>query len=532
MSMTATSVAWVLLDGQGRDAATLDKDAFDVQSSTDGTTADTAPHTAAVRGAQTIATTSGHKVGSVRVTWTEDVEGDVTLLLKSLADLGFDNVRPVPLSKATQAWGIEIGRENELTKSGLCILEPDAATVMIVATEADTVRTAVTDTRETTWDLIEWLRTVLRRDEAVWLPERLYVLGAPADLDEVLKPIADALPIPVSDSADIQLALARGAALATVSEVDALCLQAAETVAMATVSTEPRVGVTRNERPWLAAHAKKVTIAAAAVAVFGAGLSLAAGSAINIDNTSAQARAPAAQAAAPAAEGASVISASVHTAPAPRPASSVPQVQSLAAPPPAPPAPPKTLAPPPAEVVPEPLAIPERTISASPPADVTAAVPITPPSVAPLAVPAAPQLVAPLGAPPGPQLMPPLGVPPGPQPMGPLDAPPAPHLVTPLGAPPGPEPVAPFAVPAAPQLVAPLGPPPGPESAAPQPLAAVAVPAAPAPIAPPPAAPLAAPPAPIAPPPAATPVTPETAEAAPPPNPVQAFWADCSGGCP
>ena len=427
MSMTATRVGWVLLDGQGPDAATLDKDAFDVQSSTDGT----AQHTAAVRAAQMIATTSGHNVGSVGVTWTEGVEGDVTLLLKSLADLGFENVRPVPLSKATQAWGIEIGRENELTQSGLCILEPGAATVMIVATEAGTVRTAVTDTRETAWDLIEWLKTVFRRDREGWLPKRLYVLGAPADLDEVLKPIADALPIRVSDSADIQLALARGAALATVSEVDALSLQAAATVAMATVSTEPGVGATRNKRHWLAAHAKKVTIAAAAVAVFGVGLSLAAGSAINVDNTSAQAGEPAPQAATPAAEGASVISTSVHTAPARQPASPVPQVQPLAAPPPAPPAPPKTLAPPPAQVVPKPLAIPEHTVSASPPADASAAVPITPSSAAPLTVPDAPHLVAPLGAPPGPE------------PVAPFAVPDAPHLVTPLGAPPGPEPVTP-----------------------------------------------------------------------------------------
>ncbi len=83
---------------------------------------------------------------------------------------------PSPMSKATQAWGIEIGRENEHTKTGLCILEPDAATIMIVATGAGSVRTAVTDTRETAEDLVEWLRTVFRRDG--WLPESLYVVGA------------------------------------------------------------------------------------------------------------------------------------------------------------------------------------------------------------------------------------------------------------------------------------------------------------------------------------------------------------------
>ena len=70
--MTATSVGWVLLDGQGLNAATLDHDAFEVQSSTDGDASDTSQHTAAARGAQAIATTSGHTVGSIRVTWTND----------------------------------------------------------------------------------------------------------------------------------------------------------------------------------------------------------------------------------------------------------------------------------------------------------------------------------------------------------------------------------------------------------------------------------------------------------------------------
>ena len=135
-----------------------------------------------------------------------------------MADLGFDNVHAIPLSKATQAWGIEVGRETEHTRTGLCILEPDAAMIMVVATGARPVRTAITDTRETAEDLVEWLRTVFRRDG--WLPESLYLVGALADLDEVTQPIADALPIPVSDSVDTQLALARGAALAKVGQVD------------------------------------------------------------------------------------------------------------------------------------------------------------------------------------------------------------------------------------------------------------------------------------------------------------------------
>jgi hypothetical protein len=547
--MTATSVGWVLLDGQGLNAATLDHDAFDVQSSTDGDASDTSQHTAAARGAQAIATTSGHKVGSVRVTWTEDVEGAATTLLKSLADLGFDNVHAISLSKATQAWGIEIGRQNELTKIGLCILEPNAATVMIVATGAGSVRTAVTDTRETVEDVIDWLRTVFRKDG--WMPERLYVLGALDDLDEVLEPIADALPIPVSDSADVQLALALGAALATVSQIDAGSSHAtetprerpwrlsrakksitpadADTVVVATVSqidgdssqavetpqSELRVDTTQSDRQWLASHAKKVTIAAAAVAVFGAALSLAAGSAINVEKTSAQAADPAAEAVAPTAEGASVTSPSAHTVSAPSPASPPPQVQPLAAPPPARPAPPparraqpKTLAPPAesvAALAPEPVALPQHAVSASPPADVSVTAPDAQPPAGPLAVPVAPQFVAPLGALPGPPPVAPVGTLPGPPPMAPLAVPPAP------------EPAAPFAVPAV-AAPAPIAPPPM------APLAALP--------GPPPAAPLAAPPAPIAPPPAAAPAPSEPADMPPPPDPVQAVLGPLFGGLP
>jgi hypothetical protein len=505
LSMTSTSVGWVLLDGQGPDAAILDNDAFDIQSA-DSSDGDTSPHAAAARGAQAIAAASGHKVDSVQVTWTEDVEAGATALLKSLADLGFDNVHSIPLNKAARSWGIETGRECEYTKTGLCILEPHAATVMIVATGAGTVRTAVTDTRESAEDLVEWLRTVFRKDG--WLPERLYLVGAHADLDEVTEPIAEALPIAVSDSVDTQLALARGAALTTVAQGDTGSQQtaespaerpwrvsvpkkpaapaAAETVVAAAVSepeaaaaqviekarTEPKNESPRRERPWLVAHAKKLTIGAAAVAVFGAALSLAAGSALNVENTSAQA-------AEPAPEGASVTSVSIHPVP-PQP---VPQPQPLAAQPPPvpPPPPPLTPLPPPAEpvasvapepvasVAPEPVAVPvpKPTVTAVPHGTAAAPAPVAPPAAAPLAAPvappplAAPAQVPPPAAAPGP-LAPPPAAAPGPVPPPPAAAPGpvAPPPAAPAPVVPGPAPAVPTEPPPPPdplqQVLSPL----------------------------------------------------------------------------
>jgi len=457
--MTSTSVGWVLLDGQGPEATILDHDVFDIQSGVNGAEINTSLHAAAARGAKAIATTSGHKVGAVHVTWTEDLEAAGAELLKSLAELGFDNVHSISLSRAAQAWGIEIGRESEHAKTSLCILEPDAAAIMVIATGAGTVRTAVTESRESGADLVEWLRTVFRKDG--WLPESLYLIGAHADLDEATQLLADALPIPVSDSVDTQLALARGAALATVDQGDngsagsvepvtertwrvprpkkpavpadtvaAPAASTVDTVATQVIETprvESRADSPRRERPWLVAHAKKLTIGVGAVAVFGAALSLAAGSALNVENASTQA-------ADSEAAGASVTSASVHTVPAPTASLPVPQLQPLAAvPPPAP----ETLsipAAPAAVVAPEPVAIPAPvpTVSTPPPAPVPVAAPVAapvaPPPAAPLAAPVAPPPAAPAPIVPPPAAPAPIAPPP-PPPADPAYEPPPPDPV-------------------------------------------------------------------------------------------------------
>ena len=427
------------------------------------------------------------------------------------------------------------------TTTALCILEPDAATVMIVATGAGAVRTAVTDTWETAEDLIDWLRTVFRRDG--WLPESLYLVGALADLDEVTQPIADALPIPVSDSGDTQLALARGAALATVGRLDAgdtpsteprerpwrmsrpkkTITPVAETIAMATVgpvdttdspaAETPRRDEPRSDRPWLVSHARKLTISAAAVAVFGAALSLTASSALNVENTSTQAGEP-------AAESAPLTSASPYPVLAPISAAPAAEAQPLA------------VRRPRHRHGRKPSPSLSTSASASPPATVSAAVPDIPLPGSLHGVSPGPQYVAPLGMPPGPQPAAPLAVPAAPQPVAPFGLLPEPE---PLGPPPGPQPLGP---PPGPQS---LGPPPGPQSlglpAGPQPAAPLAVPAEPAPaaiapIAPPPAAPLAAPPAPIAAPPAAASVPSDAADAPPPPDPVQSDLGPLFGQLP
>jgi hypothetical protein len=98
LSITSTSVAWVLVDGSAADGPVLDHDAFDVDAKTE-----TTQHAVAVRGAQAIAAATGHVVRSIGVTWTDDVEAEARQLLESLRDAGYGNLIEVPLATAAHA---------------------------------------------------------------------------------------------------------------------------------------------------------------------------------------------------------------------------------------------------------------------------------------------------------------------------------------------------------------------------------------------------------------------------------------------
>jgi hypothetical protein len=95
LSMTSSGVGWVVLDGSGVDAKTLDHDVVDVS----GRSADDIDrHLGAVRGARAIAAASGQDVRSIGVGWTDESAATATLVLRALPGLGFDKVVPVRLA--------------------------------------------------------------------------------------------------------------------------------------------------------------------------------------------------------------------------------------------------------------------------------------------------------------------------------------------------------------------------------------------------------------------------------------------------
>lgn len=218
LSVTPSAVGLVLVEGQDADGATMDREAFEVGIRGRCSALQTSEQAAAaVRRSEAIAATRGHRLHSIGVTWSDDANTEASLLLKSLTDSGFDNVVPVRLPEATEALARGIAEVIGYGTTAVCVLEPDTVIALIVHLRDGAVQTSVNRRIVTEEDLVRWLSSLFTR--ADWQPEALVLVGSGGD-DELMPILEDALSVPVFAPAEAQLALARGAALASAQSVD------------------------------------------------------------------------------------------------------------------------------------------------------------------------------------------------------------------------------------------------------------------------------------------------------------------------
>jgi hypothetical protein len=218
LSVTPSAVGLVLVEGQDADGATVDRDAFEVGFRGRSSAVQTSERAAAaVMRSEAIAATRGHRLHSIGVTWSDDADAEASLLLKSLTESGFDNVVPVRLPEATEALARGIAEVIGFDTTAVCVLEPDTVIALIVHLRDGSVQTSLNHRIVTEEDLARWLSTVFTR--ADWQPEALVMVGSGGD-EELMPILEDALSVPVFAPAEAQLALARGAALASAQNVD------------------------------------------------------------------------------------------------------------------------------------------------------------------------------------------------------------------------------------------------------------------------------------------------------------------------
>lgn len=219
LSVTPSAVGLVLVEGQDADGSTVDREAFEIVSGRHSTPlAASEQAAAAVLRTEAIAASRGQRLHSIGVTWSDGADREASLLLKSLTDCGFDNVVPIRLPEATEAlaWGIAEVIGYQVT--AVCVIEPETVIMLIVHAGVGAVQTAVNHAIDTEEALLRWLSAVFTR--ADWRPEALVMVGSGSDLHAVIPRLEDSLSVPVFVPAESELALARGAALASAQNTD------------------------------------------------------------------------------------------------------------------------------------------------------------------------------------------------------------------------------------------------------------------------------------------------------------------------
>jgi hypothetical protein len=206
LSMTPATVRMVLVEGASGEGATIDHDEFAAGRPVEHVVA-------AVTGTDAIAAAGDHRLRSIGVTWTDGAEADVAFVLESLADAGIHNVVAVPAPEAAQVLAGGIAGVAGFEAVGVCFVEPDV--VMVVKT----VDGAVIDVRDRsvnpgdTSAASRWLVAALHTSD--WQPERVVIVGSAQELAIIAAELDAAVRVPVVSATEAELALARGAALAS-----------------------------------------------------------------------------------------------------------------------------------------------------------------------------------------------------------------------------------------------------------------------------------------------------------------------------
>ena len=214
LSMTPSAVGLVLVEGHDGDGATVDREAFEMPLRESADVVQTSEKVAAaVLRSEAIAATRGHRLHSIGVTWSDDAGAEASLVMKSLTESGFDNVVPVRLPEATEALARGIADVMGYDTTAVCVIEPETVIALIVHTHDGAVQTAVNHGIDSDRSLIGWLSTIFTRFD--WQPEALVVVGSAVGLDALMPHLEEALSVPVFAPAEAELALARGAALAS-----------------------------------------------------------------------------------------------------------------------------------------------------------------------------------------------------------------------------------------------------------------------------------------------------------------------------
>jgi hypothetical protein len=221
VSVTPSTVGIALVEGDSAadfDCGSLDAELFDVEDlDPDRAGAARDQIVATITRAEGVAIDNGRTLRSIGVTWSDGADVHAAELVADLHDAGFGNVVQVRFRQATDALARSIADVVGFDTTAVCVIEPEGALALTVDRDDGVVRTVRSRAIESVHGLTRWLRRALAASDRT--TDALVVVGSAVDFevdfDRLMPELQRALGIPVFTPADGDLALARGAALAS-----------------------------------------------------------------------------------------------------------------------------------------------------------------------------------------------------------------------------------------------------------------------------------------------------------------------------
>ncbi|SEH51163.1 hypothetical protein SAMN04489835_0757 [Mycolicibacterium rutilum] len=211
LSMTSRTVRWVLVEGTTGEGAIVDRGKFDFDADVDP---DELLNVV-------LADAAGTAVHSIGVTWTNEAEEVASAVLAALQARGYGNAIAVSELEAGDVLAAGIADIADYDDVAVCIVEPDAAVIAMVTAEGVSVDRIGRPLDGA--DAIELPSSVIAMLELnEWHPQAIFVVGSAADVELVCTTLDDVTESPVFSAAEADLALARGAALASARAVTTL----------------------------------------------------------------------------------------------------------------------------------------------------------------------------------------------------------------------------------------------------------------------------------------------------------------------
>jgi ABC-type lipoprotein export system ATPase subunit len=205
----------VLVEGENADGITVNQDNFDLTTYGDAPTI-TAPDRviSAILGTRDDAAEGGYQVRSTGVTWADPAQA--ATLRAGLAARKIENVMLVPAFLAAAALAQAAGNATNYPRTALLFVEPDTATLAVVNTAdgsvADVRRRPLPEDDESVAELVKMVKGA---EEMEAHPDGVFVVGSGVDIALIKPALEAATSLPVSAPEELEMALARGAALAS-----------------------------------------------------------------------------------------------------------------------------------------------------------------------------------------------------------------------------------------------------------------------------------------------------------------------------